>query len=65
MPNKAIAGGGAVGVSGAIVTLFLAYFGAPTGHGVSPEVFAAALTTIVSIPVTYASIWITKMEGSP
>lgn len=63
MPTKAAGAAIGSGISGAVVTILIAFFGTPTGHGVSPEIFSAALVTVVSVPISFLSAWLPKMES--
>lgn len=63
MPVKAVASSGATGLGGAIVIIFIAYFGTPTAGGVAPEIFASALTTVVCTILAGLGAYFPKMEG--
>lgn len=58
MPNKAVASAAGGGLSGAIVSVGVYFF----GHDLPPEV-AAALTTIVSALIGAVSAYVTPHNG--
>jgi hypothetical protein len=58
MPNKAMAAGAGSGVAGALATLIIAKW----WPGADATV-AAALTTVLTVPVAFLSAWLAKFEG--
>ena len=63
MPVKAVSAAAGTGLAGAIVTILLAFFGAPAAHGIPPEVFAAALTTVVGSVLSFLGAYLPNMEN--